>query len=79
MWFEILPSFAIITVALATPGYVVYGLHKAFLGNVSEPSLAFLLSTFEPRLHNKVDWFSFFRILSISVLSQHYVHVLSKQ
>lgn len=35
MWFEIIPSFAIITAALAAPGYALYGLHKAFLGNVS--------------------------------------------
>lgn len=35
MWFEILPSFAIITGALALPGYALYGLHKLTLGNVS--------------------------------------------
>lgn len=35
MWFEILPSFGIITVALAIPGYALYGIHKAVLGNVS--------------------------------------------
>lgn len=35
MWFEILPSAAIITGALAIPGYVMYGVHKLVLGNVS--------------------------------------------
>lgn len=35
MWFEIIPSFAIITGALALPGYALYGLHKLTLGNVS--------------------------------------------
>ncbi|KAL9875425.1 uncharacterized protein LOC119641126 isoform X2 [Glossina fuscipes] len=33
MWFEILPSAAIITVALAIPIYATYGLHKLVLGN----------------------------------------------
>lgn len=36
MWFEILPSFAVVTLALAAPGYAIYGLHKLVLGNVSE-------------------------------------------
>lgn len=35
MWFEIIPSFGIITLALAAPGYALYGLHKLVLGNVS--------------------------------------------
>lgn len=43
MWFEIIPSFAIITVALAAPGYALYGLHKLTLGNVSKLQFASLL------------------------------------
>lgn len=35
MWFEILPSFAIITGAMALPGFALYGLHRMVLGNVS--------------------------------------------
>lgn len=35
MWFEILPSMAIISVALAVPGYALLGLHNLVLGNVS--------------------------------------------
>uniref|UniRef100_A0A1A9X3J5 NADH dehydrogenase [ubiquinone] 1 alpha subcomplex subunit 1 n=1 Tax=Glossina brevipalpis TaxID=37001 RepID=A0A1A9X3J5_9MUSC len=33
MWFEILPSAAIITVALAIPIHATYGIHKLVLGN----------------------------------------------
>ncbi|XP_058831903.1 NADH dehydrogenase [ubiquinone] 1 alpha subcomplex subunit 1 [Topomyia yanbarensis] len=33
MWFEILPSFAIVTVCLAVPGFGMYGLHKLVIGN----------------------------------------------
>ncbi|XP_034476868.1 uncharacterized protein LOC117783536 [Drosophila innubila] len=33
MWFEILPSAAIITVALSVPIYAMYGLQKLTLGN----------------------------------------------
>lgn len=36
MWFEIIPSFAIVTLALAAPGYALYGIHKLVIGNVSE-------------------------------------------
>lgn len=35
MWFEIIPSAAIITVALSVPIYAMYGLQKLTLGNVS--------------------------------------------
>lgn len=35
MWFEVLPSAAVITVMMAIPGYALYGLHKVFVGNVS--------------------------------------------
>lgn len=34
MWFEIIPSFAIITVALAVPGVVKYFGHQLIFGNV---------------------------------------------
>lgn len=33
MWFEVLPSAAIITVMLAIPGYAIFGLNKLCLGN----------------------------------------------
>ncbi|XP_055840086.1 uncharacterized protein LOC129907759 [Episyrphus balteatus] len=33
MWFEIIPSAAIITIALSIPGYAMYGIHKLTLGN----------------------------------------------
>jgi NADH dehydrogenase (ubiquinone) 1 alpha subcomplex subunit 1 len=36
MWFEIIPSFAIITVALSIPGFAMYHIHNGALGNVSE-------------------------------------------
>lgn len=39
MWFEIIPSFAIVSLALAAPGYAIYGLHKLVLGNVSEQNI----------------------------------------
>jgi hypothetical protein len=35
MWYEIIPSFAIITVALAVPGVVKYFGHQLINGNVS--------------------------------------------
>jgi hypothetical protein len=35
MWFEIIPSFAIITVALAVPGVVKYFGHQLIFGNAS--------------------------------------------
>lgn len=35
MWFEIIPSAAIITVAMSVPYFGLYGLHKVFLGTVS--------------------------------------------
>jgi hypothetical protein len=35
MWFEIIPSFAIITVALAVPGVVKFFGHQLIFGNVS--------------------------------------------
>lgn len=35
MWFEILPSFTIVSLALAAPGFATYGIHKLVLGNVS--------------------------------------------
>lgn len=35
MWFEILPSFGIITAVLSVPGFALYGLHKLTLDNVS--------------------------------------------
>jgi len=34
MWFEIVPSFAIITVALAVPGVIKYFGHQLIFGNV---------------------------------------------
>jgi hypothetical protein len=34
MWFEIVPSFAIITVALAVPGVLKYFGHQLIFGNV---------------------------------------------
>ncbi|GAB0096204.1 NADH dehydrogenase [Sergentomyia squamirostris] len=33
MWYEILPSFGIIVIATALPGYALYGIHKLVLGN----------------------------------------------
>ncbi|XP_055627713.1 NADH dehydrogenase [ubiquinone] 1 alpha subcomplex subunit 1 [Toxorhynchites rutilus septentrionalis] len=33
MWFEILPSFGIVTVFMSVPGFAMYGLHKLVLGN----------------------------------------------
>ncbi|XP_015511544.1 NADH dehydrogenase [ubiquinone] 1 alpha subcomplex subunit 1 [Neodiprion pinetum] len=33
MWYEILPSYAIMTVAMAIPGYAMYFMNKAVLGN----------------------------------------------
>ena len=35
MWFEILPAFGIITVALAVPGFAIYHIQNAWTGNVS--------------------------------------------
>lgn len=35
MWFEIIPSAAIITVAMSVPYFGLYGLHKLTLGTVS--------------------------------------------
>lgn len=35
MWFEIIPSFAIITVALSIPGFFTYHVHEAWINNVS--------------------------------------------
>lgn len=35
MWFEILPSFGIITVALALPGFAIYHIQNAWIDNVS--------------------------------------------
>ncbi|XP_023726600.1 NADH dehydrogenase [ubiquinone] 1 alpha subcomplex subunit 1 [Cryptotermes secundus] len=35
MWFEIIPSFAIITVALAVPGVVKYFGHQLIFGNAN--------------------------------------------
>ena len=35
MWFEILPAFGIITVALAIPGFAIYHIQEAWTGNVS--------------------------------------------
>ena len=34
MWYEIVPSFAIITVALAVPGVLKYFGHQLIFGNV---------------------------------------------
>ena len=34
MWYEIIPSFAIITVALAVPGVIKYFGHQLIFGNV---------------------------------------------
>lgn len=34
MWYEILPSAAIIAVVMAVPSYGLYGLRKLTLGNV---------------------------------------------
>ncbi|TMW42471.1 hypothetical protein DOY81_012450 [Sarcophaga bullata] len=34
MWFEVLPSAVIITVALSIPTYAMYGIHKLTLGNM---------------------------------------------
>jgi len=34
MWYEIVPSFAIITVALAVPGVIKYFGHQLIFGNV---------------------------------------------
>ncbi|XP_013104756.1 uncharacterized protein LOC106085194 [Stomoxys calcitrans] len=39
MWFEVLPSAAIITVALSIPTYAMYGLHKLVLGNAYRRNL----------------------------------------
>lgn len=36
MWFEILPAFGIITVALAIPGFAIYHIQDLWTGNVSE-------------------------------------------
>ncbi|XP_037952586.1 uncharacterized protein LOC119683056 [Teleopsis dalmanni] len=33
MWFEIIPSFAIIVGAMALPTYAMYGLNKLVFGN----------------------------------------------
>ncbi|CAO1303528.1 unnamed protein product [Diamesa hyperborea] len=33
MWFEILPAFGIITVALAVPGFAIYHIQNAWTGN----------------------------------------------
>lgn len=52
MWFEILPSAAIITVALAIPIYATYGLHKLTLGNVSIPKHSVNLSPLAATLLN---------------------------
>jgi hypothetical protein len=35
MWYEIIPSFAIITVAVAIPGVIKYFGHQLIFGNVS--------------------------------------------
>lgn len=33
MWFEVLPSAAIITVMLSIPGFAIFGLNKLTVGN----------------------------------------------
>uniref|UniRef100_A0A6B2EDG1 NADH dehydrogenase [ubiquinone] 1 alpha subcomplex subunit 1 n=1 Tax=Phlebotomus kandelakii TaxID=1109342 RepID=A0A6B2EDG1_9DIPT len=33
MWYEILPSFGIIMIATALPGYALYGIHKLVFNN----------------------------------------------
>ncbi|XP_037050798.1 uncharacterized protein LOC119084822 [Bradysia coprophila] len=48
MWFEIIPSFAIVSLALAAPGYAIYGLHKLALGNPYRRGM-------EER-HNRMDY-----------------------
>jgi NADH dehydrogenase (ubiquinone) 1 alpha subcomplex subunit 1 len=35
MWFEILPSFGIITAALSIPGVAIYHIHNLWIDNVS--------------------------------------------
>lgn len=39
MWFEILPAFGIITVALAIPGVAIYNIQKLWIDNVKELTL----------------------------------------
>ncbi|XP_061392552.1 uncharacterized protein LOC133328019 [Musca vetustissima] len=39
MWFEVLPSAVIITVALSVPTYAMYGLQKLVLGNAYRRNL----------------------------------------
>ncbi|TMW43381.1 hypothetical protein DOY81_011538 [Sarcophaga bullata] len=39
MWFEVLPSAVIITVALSIPTYAMYGIHKLTLGNAYRRNL----------------------------------------
>lgn len=43
MWFEIIPSFTIVALALAAPGYALYGIHKLYLGNVSKSNILFFI------------------------------------
>lgn len=50
MWFEIIPSAAIITVAMAMPIHIGYVLHKLVLGNVSKQPL--FINLFLPEM----DW-----------------------
>lgn len=35
MWFEIIPAFSIVTMALAIPGFAIYHIQEAWTGNVS--------------------------------------------
>lgn len=35
MWYEIIPSFLVITAALGLPGWGLYHIHNLTLGNVS--------------------------------------------
>lgn len=44
MWYEIIPSYAIISMALAVPGYAMYFMNKGVNGNVRQ--IIFLCITF---------------------------------
>lgn len=43
MWFELIPSSAIVTICMAAPTYCLWAIHKVGLGNVSQPRLRFVL------------------------------------
>lgn len=36
MWFEVLPSYMIVTIGMSVPTFAIWGLNKLVFGNVSD-------------------------------------------